>query len=419
MRGRLITTAVVAALATVAVVVPTASADPSGGEEAIDYQEWTWPRDFARGTPEGVSVGSRGLRLVRPIGTVERTEPTLGTTRTYEYATWTSPEYRHGFGATELVASWNARTPERTWLQVETRGRTEAGAETAWYVLGQWAHGDEDIRRTTVAGQRDEHASVSVDTLVTRPGVALRSYQVRVTLYREAGSRVTPTVRSVGAMVSAVPDRFTVPISPPGRARGIELPVPRHAQNLHKGQYPEYGGGGQNWCSPTSTQMVVEYWGRGPSREELSWLPADYVDPTVAHAARHTYDYSYRGTGNWPFNTAYAARYGLRGHITRLHSLAELEEYIARGIPVITSQSFLSSELDGAGYGTAGHIMVVVGFTENGDVIVNDPASNTNEGVRNVYPRAQFETIWQRTKRYDANGKVASGPGGIVYLIRP
>jgi hypothetical protein len=220
-------------------------------------------------------------------------------------------------------------------------------------------------------------------------------------------------------MTSAVPDRFTVPTSEPGAARGIELPVPRYAQNRHAGNYPEYGGGGQNWCSPTSTEMVVEYWGRGPSADELSWLPDDYEDPTVAHAARHTYDYSYEGTGNWPFNTAYAAHYGLRGHVTRLHSLAELEDYVAAGVPVVTSVSFLESELDGAGYSTNGHLMVVIGFTDDGDVIVNDPASNTNEGVRNVYRRDQFETVWQRTQRYTADGGVAGGPGGIAYIIRP
>ena len=63
--------------------------------------------------------------------------------------------------------------------------------------------------------------------------------------------------------------------------------------------------------------------------------------------------------------------------------------------------------------------MVVVGFTDEGDVIVNDPASHTTEGVRNVYRREQFETVWQRTKRHTADGGVAGGPGGIAYIIHP
>jgi hypothetical protein len=62
--------------------------------------------------------------------------------------------------------------------------------------------------------------------------------------------------------------------------------------------------------------------------------------------------------------------------------------------------------------------MVVVGFTSGGDVIANDPAASSNDRVRNVYKRDQFEKIWQRTKRYTDSG-VADGPGGIAYLITP
>lgn len=413
MRRRLLSLTLAAALvATVSPAASGASAEPAAGAEPtaeIDYHEWADVAAFHRGESDGVRATGTGLRLTRATPADDGTE----------YGRWTSPWYEPGFAATELVASWNATTPDGTWVTIEVTARTDSGENTAWYVLGKWAFGDGDIERTTVAGQRDEHAAVYVDTLAAADGVAFEAYRLRVTLHREDSTSATPRVRALGAMTSDVPDRFTVPTSEPGAARGIELPVPRYAQNLHSGNYPEYGGGGQNWCSPTSTEMVLEYWGRGPDSSELSWLPDDYVDPTVAHAARHTYDYSYEGTGNWPFNTAYAAHYGLRGHVTRMHSLAELEDYVAAGVPVVTSVSFLESELDGAGYGTNGHLMVVIGFTPDGDVIVNDPASNTNEGVRNVYRRDQFETVWQRTQRHTADGGVAGGPGGIAYVIRP
>ncbi|WP_236796645.1 C39 family peptidase [Amycolatopsis sp. GM8] len=374
--------------------VGLADAQPArAGDEAVSYHDWHDP-------------------VTRPAGRIE-----FGG-KTYEYAQWTSPVFRQGFDATELVASWNARTPAHTWLQVEAQGETNAGAETAWYVMGRWASDDADFHRTSVDGQDDADASVSVDTLVMKPGVTLRSYRLRLSLYREPGA-AAPTVSTIGAMTSNVPDRFTVPVSPPGKATGIELPVPAYAQNLHKGQFPEYGGGGENWCSPTATEMVVEYWGRRPSESQMSWIPADYADRTVDYAARNTYDYAYEGTGNWPFNTAYAAEFGLHGHVTRLHSLAELEDYVARGIPVITSQSFRADELDNAGYGTAGHIWVVVGFTKDGDVIVNDPAANSNANVRTIYKRDQFENIWQRTKRYTDDGTTTSGSGGIAYIITP
>ncbi|MEC3979607.1 peptidase C39 family protein [Amycolatopsis sp. H20-H5] len=416
---RLVTLLTIALMAAVTAQVAQAQPGRPGDDEQVDYHEWSDSRDFHDGKLEGLAADHDGLRIARPAGTVEHTETKLGSTRKYEYGRWTSPSHRQGFDATQLIASWNAKTPAGTWLQVEAQGRTAAGAETTWYVLGRWASGDADIQRTSVDGQDDANASVDVDTLSTKTGVTLRSYKLRISLYREVGSRATPTVTALGAMTSQVPDRFDVAATKPGRATGIELKVPAYAQNLHKGQFPEYGGGGENWCSPTSTEMVAEYWGKGPKPADLTWIPKDYVDPSVAYAARYTFDYAYDGTGNWPFNTAYAASLGLKGHITRLHSLNELENYIARGIPVITSQSFLSSELDGAGYGTSGHIMVVVGFTKDGDVIANDPASSSNDRVRNVYKRAQFEKIWQRTKRHTASGSVAGGPGGVVYIITP
>ena len=126
-----------------AVTAQVAEAAPArpGDDEAIDYHEWNGGALY-EGRFAGLALTHDGLRITRPVGTVEHTEPELGTTKTYEYGQWTSPSYRQGFGATQLVASWNAKTPEKTWLEVEAQARTSAGAETAWYVLGRWASGD-------------------------------------------------------------------------------------------------------------------------------------------------------------------------------------------------------------------------------------------------------------------------------------
>ena len=86
---------------------------------------------------------------------------------------------------------------------------------------------------------------------------------------------------------------------------------------------------------------------------------------------------------------------------------------------MITSQAFTKDELDGADYDTAGHLLVVIGFTEDGDVIVNDPAADDTAGVRRVYPRDQFETVWQRSKRRGPDGDLVDTSAGVVYLIEP
>lgn len=422
----------VAVVATLATTATGAQATPGGPgrrpvhDEQITYQEWQRYADWRTGTHRG-TVAVPGVRaalaLARPIGTRDYTDPHTGITKTWEYATWTAPVTQIGFDATELIASWNADTPAGTWIEIEMQGTYNTGDRTPWYVLGRWASGDQDIRRTSVKRQGDAWSTIWTDTFAIddpAAGVLLRAYQLRLTLYRAPGTTAGPRVRMVGAMTSNVPDRFTVAPSRGGIAWGRELPVPRYSQNVHAGHYPEYDGGGQAWCSPTSTEMVVEYWGRGPSPEDTSWVNPDYPDPTVNHAARMVYDYAYDGAGNWPFNTAYAASFpGLEAKVTRLHSLDEAEHFIAAGIPVVTSQSFLASELDGSNYSTSGHLFVIVGFTADGDVVINDPASSSNDLVRNVYPREQFEQVWLRTKRINANGGISGGTGGIAYLIKP
>ncbi|MFV0137161.1 peptidase C39 family protein [Streptomyces sp. HMX87] len=393
-------------------------------DRQVDYRAWTSFRDWRAGGAQGTrAVAGRrpGVVIDAPAGTMEYTDPHTGRTADWEYATWTSPAHRLAVPATEVIASWNADTPAGTWLQVELKGTYSDGRATPWYVMGRWAAGDQDIRRTSVDDQGDGKSSVWTDTFAiddASTGLRLVAYRLRLTLYRRPGTRATPVVRRLGAMGSDVPDRFTVPASTPGLAR--ELIVPRYSQEIHKGQYPEYDNGGEAWCSPTSSQMIIEYWGGRLTEEQLAWVDPSYADPQVCHAARYTYDYQYAGCGNWPFNAAYAATFdNLQGVVTRLGSLTDLETLIAAGIPAITSQSFLKEELTGAGYGTSGHLMTVIGFTADGDVIANDPASDSNEAVRRVYRRREWENIWLRTKRYNASGKVVSGTGGVCYLFFP
>jgi hypothetical protein len=44
-----------------------------------------------------------------------------------------------------------------------------------------------------------------------------------------------------------------------------------------------------------------------------------------------------------------------------------------------------------------GHLMVCVGFTKEGDIVLNDPAHNPQKGetARRTYPRANFLRAWK------------------------
>jgi hypothetical protein len=254
-----------------------------------------------------------------------------------------------------------------------------------------------------VPGQSDAVGRVDVDTW--KAAASADSFQLQARLMRRAGaSSASPSVSSVGAMASALPGSVPA-VSASGPGNGVTLAVPTYSQMVHRGEFSQYGGGGEAWCSPTSTAMVLGYYGRLPSASSYSWV-GHRIDPWVDEVARRTYDTAYRGTGNWPFNTAYAASRGLSAFVTRLRSLTEAESLVAAGIPLITSVSFSSGQLSGAPISsTAGHLLVVVGFTSSGNVVVNDPAASSNSGVRRTYDRAQFERAW------------LGGSGGTAYVI--
>ncbi|NUR25055.1 MAG: C39 family peptidase [Catenulispora sp.] len=414
--------AVAVGLAEAAPAAAESGAQPVAGNAdgaRVRFDRWTSWSDFVSGWSEGALPlpGPRlGVVIGQPIGKTSYTDPYLHTTAEYEYATWTSPSRRLDFGATQLTAHWNAETPKGTFVKVELLATMEDGHQDTW-VMGVWALGDEDIDRTSVNGQTNAYAEIDTDTWNAQTGHTMRAYKLRLTLLRRVGTHASPRVWQIGATASAVPERTTVPATAPGPATGITLDVKPYAQNIHKGQYVQYGGGGEAWCSPTSTEMVVEFWGKGPTAAQLAWVDPSYADPSVDQAARYSYDYGYEGTGNWPFTCAYAASYGLDAMVVRLNSLHELEVLVAAGFPVVTSQSFTKAE--NGYYASDGHLWTVIGFDADGDVIVNDPASNSDANVYTVYPRRMFETVWLRTRYTKADGRPGYGSGGIAYLIKP
>lgn len=389
---------------TVAVAVPPPGVSPP--TEATPPAEGL-PRSFTRvefdaGKHEGTVTSDKRLQLGSPLASGSYVDP-YGRTISDERGTWTSASVRTPFAFDRLIASWNATTPAGTWIEVQMRAGG-ASRQTKWYTLAIWSSGDDTIHRTTVRGQSDGDGRVNVDTFEASTRAAeLTSFELRLILHRATGVAATPTVTLLGAVSSRI-----APPSLPSAFGGVprDLDVPMLSQETHTGHYPEYDGGGEAWCSPTSTAMVLGFWKTGPSASDLANFPGpSHADGQVDHAARFTYDRSYEGAGNWPFNAAYAAQYGLEAFVTRLRSLSEAERFIAAGIPLIAS---VNGVLPGFLFtSTNGHLLVIRGFDANGDVITNDPAVRANAQARKVYPRLEFETVW------------LLGSTGTVYVIHP
>ncbi len=94
----------------------------------------------------------------------------------------------------------------------------------------------------------------------------------------------------------------------------------------------------------------------------------------IPAAARATFDPAYDGTGNWSFNTAWAATLAGHAFVTRLRDLRDAERFVDAGIPLVAIVAYPRGALTGAPtHGTDGHLLVIRGFTDTGDVVVNDP----------------------------------------------
>jgi uncharacterized protein YvpB len=248
-----------------------------------------------------------------------------------------------------------------------------------------------------------------------------KAYKIRTTLYADNTSK--PVVRQLALVASDYLQNTETGTSSTTMTKQIELPVPALSQYVHSNEYPQFDGGGAAWCSPTAVSMILRYYGRGPSAQDIAALPADPVfdanhrqDGDVDYAVHHIFDNGYpeKNTGNWPLNTAYAASFGLDTSVRQYNSLQNIEKWIQNGVPVVITLKWDNTDADPANdltgssiQKTAGHLMVIRGFTKTGDVIVNDPASPAGNGqVRHVYSRAQLEHLWLKAK------------GGTVYIIQ-
>jgi len=283
-----------------------------------------------------------------------------------------------GFDA--VVPSFEALTPKGTWIAVFLAVRV-GGAWSKDYALGVWASSTETVARHSVDGQQDATAEVAVDTLL----LARKADALRFTVQLFAEGAATPRVRAVSAVV--IDSAASAPAdTPTPAARGKVLAVPARSQMA----WP-----GNGWCSPTSTSMILAYWAKTLGKTAL--------DETVPTAAAGIHDFVYDGTGNWPFNTAHAAALdggALHGVVTRLWSLHQVERLIAAGIPVAISIAYDAGELSGAPVSsTDGHLVVVRGFTTDGDVACNDPAAATDAKVPVTYKRAELEAAWSSSYR--------------------
>lgn len=297
-----------------------------------------------------------------------------------------SPEITAASAWNELIVSWNTRAPAGSYLKVEARAIGPAHT-TKFYSLGAWSPDNQAFLRVSVSGQKDDDGDVAVDTLCLNE--LADTVQIRLTLGGKNGN--LPELKFLGIAFSNT--KISPEILPPNRAAwGKIIPTIERSQQSY--------AGGNGWCSPTSVSMALFRWGTVTQRTD--WQ----LDvPEVAAGVR---DNNFKkATGNWPFNTAFAGGLdGMRAYVTRLSDISEIEDWIMAGIPVIISARWDLLK-DGRPDDFNGHLTICCGFTENGDLIINDPWTDLKvESVQHIYKRENIVRAWATSRN-------------TVYLIYP
>ena len=287
----------------------------------------------------------------------------------------------------EVVLSWNAIAPDGACLKFEARGIYPERC-TKYYTLGIWSEDNSISRRESVNGQADDDGDVKTDILVLkRSGARL---QLRITL-ATPDKAIPSQIRYLGVSFLNT-QAARLPQEPKRAAWGKILSVPERSQVPY--------GERQGWCSPTSSSMVLAYWAKALGRPEL--------DLSVPEVAKGVYDRNWPGTGNWPFNTAFAGKFpGIRAYVTRLNGISDLEEYVLAGVPIILSVSYDLLHAKKVER-NSGHLIVCVGFTSEGEVVANDPWARLERGerVQKIFPRDDVAKAWKQSHN-------------TVYIIHP
>jgi len=313
----------------------------------------------------------------------EQAKPSDGETVAFSWTTGSQtglPTFQSGalrrqirFG--EALVGANIDLPEGASAAIDIRVFSDpAGFASPWLRLAAWGEGVPPSHTAATREFADAASGLSgrvnVDFFQSSCHFDAIEYRVTTTTPEARVSRVSVVLTDT--LASVWHDSAWRPMRP------ITLDVPFRSQ---KTPQPELAG---RLCSPTSVAMVLAYRG---------------VDIPVIDVARQTYEPIEDLYGNWPHNVQAAHTLGRPASLARFDRWSEVERVLAAGQPIIASIRSGPGELRGAPYPeTDGHLIVLRGLNERGDVLVNDPSVSTAALGQLVYRREDLTIVWmQRT----------------------
>lgn len=326
--------------------------------------------DFTAGDPPGawpqLVPTARGLKLQSGA----------------KQAQFTSLPMALPFPCDRVVMSWSADTPPGSAIDFRFRVRA-AGDWSEWYEMGSWGVKTAGPRRDTdpVFGR------LRVDELRCDAPVHELQCSAAFTASHDGES---PKLRLICFAVSDTSGCDTATENP-GGLRAARLDVPWISQ-FRPEDVRDPAKRAAGVCAPTSVTMTLRFHG---------------VRTDVDAVAELAYDPASKLFGNWAYLAATAASFGRTAWVERFGSWKPVRDYIDAGMPVVISIAYppqtFRAEPDRS---TDGHLLVVIGFDDDGNPIVNDPGTiYADRGAGYVYMA-------------DELGAAFFGHGGTAIIIK-
>lgn len=291
-------------------------------------------------------------------------------------------ERRLRFSFNEAIPSWNATTPPGTGLRVWMRVGTRR-AWSDWFEAGSWGIAT-DLNTTRIFDLR--WGRYEYDSLLLREPAD--RVQVRVELVRQHGGQAAPTLRLLALSYSnTLGDetlfrsygraRRAARIAIDERATTLILPVKFRSQVIANTKWIG------RICAPASAAMAATGFGLDLPTQELA---AQIYDPVSDMF------------GVWHRVVQALAQQGVRGYITRFRHWDDVVGELEKGSVILCSIRFKHGEIPNPPRiyrrrGTDGHIVVLVGITPHGTLLVHDSASK-DWGQYNEWTTEQLAKAW-------------------------
>ncbi len=279
----------------------------------------------------------------------------------------------------DLLVSWNVDCPAGEGFCVELRVAEHADTSwSPWMYLGDWGTVPGGDRVIACDGGKIDTDYFHGEKTFERAQLRVRAFAPTTGVARALAVQNLWCCASDPRLLGP-PNRLNVRSRlqdswPYGMKWKHRLDVPFRSQ---RAESADIAG---RICSPTSLGMVLAF--------------HDVARPTATVAAA-AYDPAHEIYGNWPRNVQAAWSLGVPGCLTRFTCWFDVEAMIASNQPVIASIAAREGELRGAPYKkTDGHLLVITGFDENGDVCVNDPAAPDAKSGQTTYAREDMQKVW-------------------------